>query len=1100
MKFRILILVLSLLAFNIEAQRKKNNNSTNQTKSAFEEVSLSGLKFRSIGPALTSGRISDFAVNPDNPKEYYVAVSAGGVWKTTNAGTTYTPIFDSQGSYSIGCVTIDPNNPSVVWVGTGENNNQRSVGYGDGIYKSIDGGKSWTHMGLKNSEHIGKIIVDPRNSDVVYVAAIGPLWSEGGDRGVYKTTDGGNTWNAVLTIDKHTGVNDIILDPRDPDVLYAAAYQRRRHVFTYLGGGPGSGMYKTTNGGAKWDKINTGLPSTDIGRIGLAMAPSNPEIIYAIVEANQGEGGFYRTTNRGASWSKQGSYQSSGNYYQEIVVDPNDDQTIYGMNTWIQVSRDGGKSFKVLGEVAKHVDNHCMWIDPSDSEHFIAGCDGGIYETWDGAKTWDFKANLPVTQFYKVALDNAEPFYNVYGGTQDNFSLGGPSRSISGNGISNEEWFITHGGDGFETQVDQSNSNIIYAQSQYGVLVRYDKASGEEVGIQPQPRKDENSYRWNWDAPLVISNFDNKRLYFAANKVFKSDDQGNSWDVISEDLTRQINRNELNVMGRVWGIDAIAKNGSTSPYGTIVAMDESPKNENLLYVGTDDGLVQITENGGDSWTKVSSFPGVPSRTYVNMLLASQHDENVVFACFNNHKNGDFKPYVFKSSDKGKTWTSITSNLPARGSSYAIAQDHVDPNLLFVGTEFGVFVSNNGGGKWKQLKAGVPTVGVRDIAIQRRENDLVLGTFGRGFYVLDDYSSLRNTNETTLSKEAELYSVRDPYLYEHSYPLGLPGVAFQGDNYYLGDNLGPVAMFTYYLKDEIKSLKEQRQEREKEAKKKGQSNAYPSYDDLKAERDEKSPQLLFTVKNSSGKVVRKITTKPTKGLNRITWDLRYTDTDPISFSKPSFYNPWGDSDKGILVSPGNYTVSLSKIVSDQVTEIAGPVSFTVKTVDNRSLPATDRMALNEFNRKVLKLNGSVGAAQQTLREVRNQLKHINDALVRAEVPHDGELVSNARSLEKAISEISTQLNGDGVAGTLDMGRPPSVGNRVGMLVYQLFASTSDPTQTNRDSYAIAVEEFKPVLKSLRDLVNVDLKKLQDQLVETGAPYTPYSLPNVPGFEE
>lgn len=512
MKFRILILVLSLLAFNIEAQRKKNNNSTNQTKSAFEEVSLSGLKFRSIGPALTSGRISDFAVNPDNPKEYYVAVSAGGVWKTTNAGTTYTPIFDSQGSYSIGCVTIDPNNPSVVWVGTGENNNQRSVGYGDGIYKSIDGGKSWTHMGLKNSEHIGKIIVDPRNSNVVYVAAIGPLWSEGGDRGVYKTTDGGSTWNAVLTIDKHTGVNDIILDPRDPDVLYAAAYQRRRHVFTYLGGGPGSGMYKTTNGGAKWDKINTGLPSTDIGRIGLAMAPSNPEIIYAIVEANQGEGGFYRTTNRGASWSKQGSYQSSGNYYQEIVVDPNDDQTIYGMNTWIQVSRDGGKSFKVLGEVAKHVDNHCMWIDPSDSEHFIAGCDGGIYETWDGAKTWDFKANLPVTQFYKVALDNAEPFYNVYGGTQDNFSLGGPSRSISGNGISNEEWFITHGGDGFETQVDQSNSNIIYAQSQYGVLVRYDKASGEEVGIQPQPRKDENSYRWNWDAPLVISNFDNKQI------------------------------------------------------------------------------------------------------------------------------------------------------------------------------------------------------------------------------------------------------------------------------------------------------------------------------------------------------------------------------------------------------------------------------------------------------------------------------------------------------------------------------------------------------------------------------------------------------------
>ena len=731
MKYRILIALLVLLSYSLEAQRKKKS-SDDQAKTAFEELSLSGLKFRSIGPALTSGRISDFAVNPDNPKEYYVAVSSGGVWKTVNAGTTYTPIFDSQGSYSIGCVAIDPNNSNVIWVGTGENNNQRSVAYGDGIYKSVDGGRSWTQMGLKNSEHIGKILVDPRDSDVVYVAAIGPLWSEGGDRGVYKTTDGGETWNAVLTIDKHTGINDIILDPRNPDILYAAAYQRRRHVFTYLGGGPNSGMYKTTDGGGSWEKINKGLPSVDMGRIGLAMAPSNPEIIYAIVEAAQGKGGFFKTTNRGASWTKQGSYTSSGNYYQEIVVDPNDPETIYGMNTWMQISRDGGKSFKVLGEVSKHVDNHCLWIDPTDSDHFIAGCDGGIYESWDGAKTWDFKANLPVTQFYKVALDNAEPFYNVYGGTQDNFSLGGPSRSVSGNGIANEEWWITHGGDGFETQVDQSNSNIIYAQSQYGVLVRYDKASGEEVGIQPQPRKDENAYRWNWDAPLVISNFNNKRLYFAANKVFRSDDQGNSWNVISDDLTQQINRNELNVMGRVWGIDAVMKNGSTSPYGTIVAMDESPKNESLLYVGTDDGLIQITENGGDTWTKVSSFPGVPSRTYVNMLVASQHDENVVFACFNNHKNGDFKPYVLKSTDKGRTWRSIAANLPERGSSYAIAQDHIDPDLLFAGTEFGVFVSNNGGVNWKQLKAGVPTIAVRDLAIQRRENDLVLGTFGRVF--------------------------------------------------------------------------------------------------------------------------------------------------------------------------------------------------------------------------------------------------------------------------------------------------------------------------------------------------------------------------------
>jgi photosystem II stability/assembly factor-like uncharacterized protein len=1099
MKHFLPIILLISVTITLDAQRKKSSNTT-PVKSQFEEVSLSGLKFRSIGPAQPSGRISDFAVNPNNHKEYYVAVSAGGVWKTVNAGTTYMPIFDGEGSYSIGCVTLDPNNPNVVWVGSGENNNQRSVAYGDGIYKSLDGGKSWKNMGLKNSEHIGKIIIDPRNSDVIYVAAIGPLWSDGGDRGVYKSTDGGDSWKAVLTKNKYTGINDIVMDPRDPDIIYASSYQRRRHVFTYMGGGPGSGLHKTTDGGATWQEINNGLPEVDLGRIGLAIAPSDPEVIYALVEAAQGKGGFYKSSDRGASWNKQGSYSSSGNYYQEIVVDPNDAKTVYGMNTWIQVSKDGGKSFKVLGENSKHVDNHCMWIDPSDSDHFMAGCDGGIYESWDGAKTWDYKANLPVTQFYKVSLDNAAPFYNVYGGTQDNASLGGPSRSLSDNGISNEEWINTHGGDGFETQVDQSNSNIIYAQSQHGVLVRYDRASGEELGIQPQERKDENAYRWNWDAPLVISNHSNKRLYFAANKVFRTDDQGNSWKVISDDLTAQINRNELKLMDRVWGIDAIAKNGSTSQYGTIVAMDESSKNEDLLYVGTDDGLIQITENGGDSWTKINSVPGVPPNTYVNMLLASQHDENIVFACFNNHKKGDFKPYIYKSTDKGKTWKSITANLPARGSSYAIAQDHVDPNLLFVGTEFGIFVSNNGGKNWKQLKSGVPTVAVRDIAIQKRENDLVLGTFGRGFYVLDDYSSLRNTSEATLNKEGVLFSVRDPLLYEPSYPMGLPGQAFQGDSYYRGENLGPVAMFTYYMKDGLKSLKEQRQDREKKVTKAGQDNKYPSYEALKTEREEKAPKLLITIKNSNDKVVKKILTKPSKGLNRLQWDMRYGDTDPINLSKPSFYNPWGDSDKGILVSPGEYTATLSKVVMDEVTHLAEPISFTINALENRTLPATDRIALNEFNRGVLKLSGVIRATQQTLSEVQNQVKYMNAAIIKAEVAYDSDIVKTVRNFEKKIYELKTQLNGDRVASTLDINKPPSVGARMGMLVYQMFASTSDPTQTNKDSYSIAAEEFTPILKSVQNLINEDLKSIQNELINIGAPYTPHSLPNVPSFKE
>jgi hypothetical protein len=552
-------------------------------------------------------------------------------------------------------------------------------------------------------------------------------------------------------------------------------------------------------------------------------------------------------------------------------------------------------------------------------------------------------------------------------------------------------------------------------------------------------------------------------------------------------------------MDRVWGIDAVAKNRSTSPYGTIVAMDESPLNENLLYVGTDDGLIQITHDGGGSWTKLSSVPGVPARTYVNMVLASAHDENVVFACFNNHKNGDFKPYVMRSADKGKTWTSITSNLPERGSSYAIAQDHVDPSLLFVGTEFGVFTSVDGGGEWKQLKAGVPTVAVRDIAIQKREDDLVLGTFGRGFYVLDDYSSLRTLSKN-ITEEAELFSVRDPWIYEPSFPMGLPGKSFQGDSYYRGENLGPVAMFTYYVKDDMKSLKDQRRDQEKEAAKTDGDNPYPSYDELEAERNEKAPLLLFTVTNSSGKVVRKITKTPSKGLNRIHWDMRYTDTDPINLSSPSFYNPWADSDKGILVSPGQYQVTLSSIVADEVKQLAGPVSFTIREIENRSLPATDRMALDEFNREVLKLSGAIGAAQNTLGEVSNQMRHINDALVRAEIPHDHELVKLARSIEKQSAEIRKQLNGDGVAGTLDQGTPPSVGNRIGMLVYQMFSSTSDPTQTNRDSFAIAQEEFTPLLASVKKLVDEDLRKLHEGLKEVGAPYTPNSIPGVPVYSE
>jgi photosystem II stability/assembly factor-like uncharacterized protein len=1088
MKYLLTIVFVASL-FVANGQKRKNSSSSSPA-SSLSQTSFDGLKFRHVGTALMSGRIADFAVNPNNPAEYYVAVASGGVWKTVNNGTTYTPIFDAQGSYSIGVVTLDPNNPNVVWVGTGENNNQRSVAYGDGIYKSEDGGSTWQHMGLKSSEHIGSIVVDPNDSDIVYVSAIGPLWSKGGDRGLYKTINGGKNWERVLNIDEHTGVNEVHMDPRNSDVLYAVAFQRRRHVFTYLGGGPSSGLYKSTDAGQTWKEINQGLPKVDLGRIGLAISPANPEYIYAIVEAARGEGGFYISTNRGASWMKRSSYSTSGNYYQEIVADPVNPDKIYSMNTWMQVSLDGGRTFKPVGEDSKHVDNHCLWINPNNTKHMIAGCDGGIYDTWDGAERWNYKSNLSITQFYKVSVDNAKPFYNIYGGTQDNNSIGGPSRTVSASGIVNSDWYITLGGDGFETQIDPENSDIVYAQYQYGGLTRFDKKSGEMKGIQPKERKGENSYRWNWDAPLLVSNHDNKRLYFAANKLFKSDDRGNSWQVISDDLTAQIDRNKLKVMDRIWSVDAVAKNKSTSQYGTIVAFSESPLDENLLFVGTDDGLIQITKDGGKTWVKQSLFPSIPRNTYVNMIYSSKHDKNVVYAIFNNHKNGDFKPYVLKSRDQGATWSVITNNLPVRGSSYAIEEDHVDPKLLFIGTEFGLFFSDNGGLEWTQLKAGLPTVAVRDIAIQKDENDLVLGTFGRGFYVLDDYSSLRNVS-STLGNNAELYAVRDGLLFEYSFPLGLKNAATQGDNYFMGDNLGSEVIFTYYLKDEMKSKGDLRKEQEAKNIKSGANNYFPSYEQLKNEKEENKPVLFFTIQDEKGNVVRKLTATPKKGMNRLNWDLRNHPKYPVDLAKSSFYNPWAETNEGTMVAPGAYTVSLTSIVGGVESILSERQSFNLIALNNTTLPAADRAELASFQEKVGRLKGRVNSVQLALSEMKNELKHMEVA-IQMTPAEQGVLLEEYQALQQELLTIEVKVNGDPIAANLDQGQVPGLANRIGSITWEQSASTSAPTQTHRDVYVIVEEELEPVYSATKELLEVKMVAFKKKLKVAGAPYTPGNL--------
>lgn len=1078
-------LILSLfMVIGLYAQ-KKDKSESDEEKPRYEASAYSGLKFRSIGPALTSGRIADIAVNPAKPHEFYLAIASGGVWKTTNNGTTFDPIFDGEGSYSIGCVSMAPSNASVVWVGSGENNNQRSVAYGDGVYKSTDGGASWKNMGLKESEHIGMIAVHPEDENTVYVAAYGPLWSAGGERGIYKTTDGGETWDLILEVSEHTGFNEIHMDPRDPNLLYATAHQRRRHVFTYIDGGPETAIYKSTDGGANWKNLESGLPKNDMGRIGMDISPANPDVVYAIIKATE-NGGFYRSEDRGESWKKMSDYQTSGNYYQEIVCHPYDVDKVYSMNTWLHHTEDGGKNFQKTGEKSKHVDNHCMWIDPLQPEHWRVGCDGGLYETWNAAEDWMYYPNLPITQFYKVAVDNDEPFYNVYGGTQDNNTQGGPSRTTSQHGIMNSDWYVTNGGDGFEPAIDPMNPDIVYGQAQYGWLVRFDKKSGERVAIQPQPGKDEAAYRWNWDAPLLISPHNNKRLYFAANKIFKSEDRGDSWETISPDLTQQLDRNTFKVMDKVWGPDAVMKNKSTSIYGNIVAFDESPVKEGLLYAGTDDGLIQISEDGGDSWTKISSVSGVPERTYVNMLRASLYDENVVYAVFNNHKEGDFKPYVYRSSNRGKSWTSISSNLPERGSAYAIVQDHVDKDLLFVGTEFGVFFTNDGGANWLQIKGGIPTIAARDLEIQRRENDLVVASFGRSFYVLDDYTPLRDLSDEVVAKDAHIYPIKDALLYVEDNRMGGRGKSSQGEMIFMSENPAFGATITYYVGQEIKTIEDQRKEKEKELRKENLDEVYPSLDELRKEDREEDPFLLFVIKDSSGEAVRKMRQSASKCMNRINWNLRHTTTSPIKL-KTRMIGRYSSPDEGMLALPGTYTVEMFKNVNGEFTQIHEPVAFEVTPLDRQTLMAQDREEVLAFQEKVAELQRSISGTNKLYSENKEKLEYIEKAVeMYPAVPM--EMMGEIRKLEEELYEIRLAIYGDATRSSRDIETEPSLNGRVGYAAYSSWWNTAEPTQTAKDQISIAEEEYVAVLQKMRDVAS-SVEAIEKKLVEMKVPYTP-----------
>tara|TARA_Y100000052_G_scaffold23121_1_gene24428 strand:- start:18848 stop:22102 length:3255 start_codon:yes stop_codon:yes gene_type:complete len=1052
----------------------------NDKDEIFSSLTFKAMELRNIGPAYMSGRIADIAIDQNNPSTWYTAVGSGGVWKTTNAGTTWTPIFDDQPVYSIGDVTIAPSNSNIIWVGTGENNGGRHISFGDGVYKSVDGGQTWKNMGLSKSEHVSDIIIHPTNPDIVWVSAQGPLWSGGGERGLYKTTDGGETWKQVLTpADKWTGVTSLLIDPRNPDKLYAATWARQRSIGAYVGTNEGAGIHTSNDGGETWTELKTGLPEGNMGKIGMAISPMNPDVIYATIETDNRGGGFYRSADQGASWTKMSDEVGGGtgpHYYQEIFADQHQFDRVYIASNYSKVSDDGGKTWTPINTKRKHVDDHAMAFHPTDPDFVLMGSDGGIYISHDRMANWRFMANLPLTQFYKVAPDDSTPFYKIYAGAQDNSTQGGPSRTMREEGIKNKDWFLTLGGDGHGPATEPGNPDIVYSQWQQGNLTRVDMKTREGVYIKPQPLPGDPAERYNWDAPINVSAHDPARIYFASQRVWRSDDRGDSWTAVSGDLTKNGNRMHSPLMGRTWSVEAGWDLYAMTEFHTIANFAESPVDENILWAGTDDGIIQVTTNGGKSWKKIEldDIRGIPANSYVNDIRADLYDPNTVYVALDNHKYGDYKPYLIKSTNLGKSWTSLAEDLPEKHLVWRIVQDHVNKDLLFIGTEFGVFFSVNGGKKWVELDGGMPTISTRDVKIQRRENDLVAGTFGRGIYILDDYAPLRSLTEKSMQQDAILFGPSRPVKW---FQLDDNHTDSDGDDRFVAKNPEHGATFTYYLKDSLLTAKEKRQEADKKAVEDKKYPKYPSWEAVEAENQEAEPAVYIEVRDSEGDIIKRVDGKTKKGLHRLTWDMKYSSTNPLT-EKDSKNN-------GLMALPGSYTATLFKRVGTKVTPLSEPVSFELAAIVEGALEGATPQEMEAYGSAVSDAQKRAISATTVLKQLKDTMALLRTAIDRT--PSDiAKLEAQFAAIQEEIHAVNRQFYG--LKSRDRMGIKPA--NIMSRLRYARSAlgSSYGPTAQHKDQLGYANDSLDSAVARIGTLQSTAVPALQQAVVEAGGPWT------------